>query len=35
MSGTSPNKKSMIWDSLWSLDVSVERAKKSGEGISS
>ena len=26
--GTSPSKKSVIWDSLWSLDVSLDRSKK-------
>lgn len=26
--GTSPSKKSVIWDSLWSLDVSLDRGKK-------
>jgi hypothetical protein len=25
--GTSPGKKSIIWDSLWSLDMSLERGK--------
>ena len=26
--GTSPGKKSVIWDSLWSLDVSLDRSRK-------
>ncbi|KFY55917.1 hypothetical protein V497_06615 [Pseudogymnoascus sp. VKM F-4516 (FW-969)] len=26
--GTSPGKKSVIWDSLWSLDVSIDRGRK-------